>query len=25
MIAAIEEIGRGDLTAEATPFRLDLE
>jgi predicted protein tyrosine phosphatase len=25
MIAAIEEIGRGDLTAEAAPFRLDLE
>jgi len=25
MIAAIETIGRGDLTAEATPFRLDLE
>jgi predicted protein tyrosine phosphatase len=25
MIAAIESIGRGDLTAEATPFRLDLE
>jgi predicted protein tyrosine phosphatase len=25
MIAAIENIGRGDLTAEATPFRLDLE
>jgi predicted protein tyrosine phosphatase len=25
MIAAIEQIGRGDLTAEAVPFRLDLE
>ncbi len=25
MIAAIETIGRGDLTAEASPFRLDLE
>ncbi len=25
MVAAIETIGRGDLTAEATPFRLDLE
>jgi predicted protein tyrosine phosphatase len=25
MIAAIETIGRGDLTAEALPFRLDLE
>ena len=25
MIAAIETIGRGDLTAEAAPFRLDLE
>jgi predicted protein tyrosine phosphatase len=25
MIAAIETIGRGDLTAEAVPFRLDLE
>jgi predicted protein tyrosine phosphatase len=25
MIAAIENIGRGDLTAEAVPFRLDLE
>ena len=25
MIAAIENIGRGDLTAEAAPFRLDLE
>jgi predicted protein tyrosine phosphatase len=25
MIAAIEQIGRGDLTAEAAPFRLDLE
>ena len=25
MISAIEEIGRGDLTAEAAPFRLDLE
>ncbi len=25
MIAAIETIGRGDLTAEAEPFRLDLE
>jgi predicted protein tyrosine phosphatase len=25
MVAAIEHIGRGDLTAEAAPFRLDLE
>jgi predicted protein tyrosine phosphatase len=25
MVAAIELIGRGELTAEATPFRLDLE
>jgi predicted protein tyrosine phosphatase len=25
MITAIEQIGRGDLTAEAVPFRLDLE
>jgi predicted protein tyrosine phosphatase len=25
MIAAIENIGRGDLSAEAVPFRLDLE
>jgi len=25
MIAAIEQIGRGDLAAEAVPFRLDLE
>jgi predicted protein tyrosine phosphatase len=25
MVAAIENIGRGDLTAEAVPFRLDLE
>ncbi len=25
MVAAIETIGRGDLTAEAAPFRLDLE
>ena len=25
MIAAIETIGRGDLTAEAAPFRLELE
>jgi predicted protein tyrosine phosphatase len=25
MIAAIETIGRGDLTTEAAPFRLDLE
>lgn len=25
MVAAIEEIGRGDLAAEATPFWLDLE
>jgi hypothetical protein len=25
MIAAIENIGHGDLSAEAVPFRLDLE
>jgi hypothetical protein len=25
MVAVIEQIGRGDLTAEAVPFRLELE